>query len=284
MNEPNQTTENKVMEQITTGQVKLRSKYVFLAEKLGIGSAIILSVLFAILFFNLFLYYLRATDNLSFGKNGIFAFLESFPYLLVIALIVCIFVAGVLLKTSDSVYRRPFKYIALGLVAVILALGSVLTYTHVAELIEMNVYNNSGSGVIFQPFLHPGLNERNRGITGRVIEVSPDYILVQTPRGIRKVDTTRIPPQDKQTAVNMFIVGIGERQDEIFVARYVHEVKPGDTPMIERGIGRRFGPPPFSSSTLNLQIRQCLDACHENQGTENDCPEACFPTFKNEMK
>ena len=70
--------EDKVMSEINSGRVKLRSKYIFLAEKLGIGSAFALSALLGVLFFTLVLYYLRASDNLrylSFGSRGLFAFL-----------------------------------------------------------------------------------------------------------------------------------------------------------------------------------------------------------------
>jgi hypothetical protein len=37
--------ENSIMGKIKSGQVKLKSKYVFLAEKLGLGTAFTLSVL-----------------------------------------------------------------------------------------------------------------------------------------------------------------------------------------------------------------------------------------------
>jgi len=58
--------EKNVMDKIKTGRVKLRSRYVFLAEKLGLGSALALSFMLAALFFSLFLSYLKASDNLVF--------------------------------------------------------------------------------------------------------------------------------------------------------------------------------------------------------------------------
>ena len=51
--------ENSIMGKIKTGQVKIRSKYVFIAEKLGLGTAFALSVLLSILLFNLILFYLK---------------------------------------------------------------------------------------------------------------------------------------------------------------------------------------------------------------------------------
>ena len=99
----NHNLEDKVMESIKGGNVKLRSRYLFLAEKLGLGSALVLTILLAVLFFSLVLFYLQATDNLwylSFGSRGIYAFLESFPYFLVVALVILILLSDWILKKS----------------------------------------------------------------------------------------------------------------------------------------------------------------------------------------
>ena len=42
--------EDKVMSEIKSGRVKLRSKYIFLAEKLGVGSVLVFTILLAVLF------------------------------------------------------------------------------------------------------------------------------------------------------------------------------------------------------------------------------------------
>ncbi len=248
MENSNETTQNKVMEQINTGQVKLRSKYLFLAEKFSIGSGIILSVLLAIFFLSLLFYYLRATDNiiyLSFGESGLLAFLESFPYLLVTAFIACVLLAGALLKMSGSVYRQPFKYIALILVGGILVVGIGLTLARVDRIFEKNMYLRSRTGIIVQPLLQPGLNERNRGIAGRVVEIMSPFMTLQTPRGLQKVDISQVPSVDTANlATGMFVVGIGQKQEGLFLARHVRQVAPGKTRIIEGGVNRRFGPLP----------------------------------------
>ena len=45
--------ENKIMSKIKSGKIKLRSRYVFAAQKLGLGGALVLTILLAILFFSL---------------------------------------------------------------------------------------------------------------------------------------------------------------------------------------------------------------------------------------
>ena len=135
MNETQNKIENEVMNKISSGKLQLRSKYIFLAEKLGIGSAFTLTILLAVLCFNLALFYLRASDNmayLSFGSQGFLTFLESFPYLLVVALIILVFCAGWLIKKSDLSYKKPFGYFAVGLICFVVIGGIILTYTTVA--------------------------------------------------------------------------------------------------------------------------------------------------------
>jgi preprotein translocase subunit SecG len=106
----NKDLEKNIMDKIKTGQVKLKSKYVFLAEKLGLGTAFTLSTVLSILLFNLTLFYMKETDNLqylSFGKRGILAFLESFPYMLVVSFIILILLAGYLISKSEAGYKKP---------------------------------------------------------------------------------------------------------------------------------------------------------------------------------
>jgi len=75
--------ETKIMKKIKDEKINFRSKYVFLARKLGFGGGLALSLLLAILFLNLAFFTMKISGSLeflSFGMIGILAFLESFPY------------------------------------------------------------------------------------------------------------------------------------------------------------------------------------------------------------
>jgi len=237
--------EKKVMSEIVSGKVKLRSKYIFLAEKLGLRSAIILSVLLAILFFNLALFYLKESDNLgylSFGSRGLFAFLESFPYVLVISFIIIIFVAGYMIKKSGTVYKRPFGYVALGLIGFVIFGGMILAFTDVADRIEQRTFG-PGPGFFFRPFLGPGLDERQRGIVGRVIEIGDRYIVIQTPRDTQRVDVASLEvPFQGYLAPGTFVIAIGERKGDLFEARDIRVIDDQEQRIIRRGVNRHFGP------------------------------------------
>ena len=109
--------ENQIMKKIEKSKIK--SKYFVLTEKIGLGGGLIFSILLSIFFLNLFLFYIKSIDNLeylSFGKNGILAFLESFPYHWLLIFIIALFIAGYLITKYDISYKKPFIYIAIALI------------------------------------------------------------------------------------------------------------------------------------------------------------------------
>lgn len=245
MNEVQNKIEDEVMGKINSGKVHLRSKYIFLAEKLGLGSAFILTVLLAVLFFNLAFFYLRASDNLaylSFGSQGFLVFLESFPYLLVVALILLVFTAGWMIKKSELSYKKPFGYLALGLIGFVVVGGFVMAYTNVAEKIEQQTFESQTGGFIFKPFLMRALESRHGGVVGRIVEVGDGYLSIQTPRALEKIILTSDTQFPSQALVEgIFVMAIGSRDDGNFTATKLQLTNPEEMPMIRRGIHRRFG-------------------------------------------
>lgn len=245
MNEKQNKIESAVMDRISSGKVHLRSKYIFLAEKLGIGSAFALTILLAVLFFNMALFYLRASDNLaylSFGSEGFLTFLESFPYLLVVVLILLVFSAGLLIKKSELSYKKPFGYLAVGLICFVVFGGVVLTYTTVAEKIEQETFESQVGGFIFKPFLMRGLEARRGGVVGRITEVGSDYLTIQTPRELEKIiltNDTVLPSQPLSDG--SFVMAIGKRNDGKFTVTKLQLINPDEMQMIRRGVHRRFG-------------------------------------------
>ncbi|MBU3999766.1 hypothetical protein KKG29_01125, partial [Patescibacteria group bacterium] len=203
------------MSEIKSGKVKLRSKYIFLAEKLGLESAFILSVLSAILFFNLFFFYLKTTDNLeylSFGSAGICAFLESFPYLLVITFALFLFLAGYLMAKTDFSYKKPFGYFAAGLIIFVTVMGGMLAYTDISEKIEEQAFGNRAPGIFFRPFIKRGIESRDMGATGKISEIGDNYLVIETPFGAQNVDIRSLEPlMVEKFEKDQFIMAIGKR-------------------------------------------------------------------------
>lgn len=258
MNELENKIESKVMDNIKSGKVKLRSKYIFLAERLGLGSAVVLSLLLSILFFNLALFYLKASDNLgylSFGSRGFFAFLESFPYLLVISFIILILIAGSLFKKTEIAYQKPFGYLALGLVVFILLTGAGLAFTSIAEQIERQAFEARPFGYLFKPFLLRSTENHQSGIVGRIVEIGEDYVSIQTPQAVEKLKLKTFDGLNKDILLEgNFVVAIGEREDDNFEVINMRVIESSEMPMIRRAIHRRFGSDTIFSSRQKCGI------------------------------
>ncbi len=272
------TIEEKVMKEIKQGSVKLRSRYLFLVEKFGMGSVLALTVLLAILFCSLALLYIKSSDNLgylSFGNRGVLAFLESSPYFLMAMLIVLVFFAGFLIKKSDISYKKPFGYYALGLVGVVVCAGVLVSATSIDERIEDEAYSQRVPGIFFRPFLRQGIDDRQRGIVGRVIEVGDGYVRIQTPQAIKNIDVRTLQTRTAEPLIEgLFVMAIGESSVDTFTAQDIRTIGSMDMPMIRRGVHRHFGS--FMGFPLQPEDEVCLRNCIREQPSRQRCREICL--------
>ena len=241
--------ENKIMKEIKGGRAKLKSKYVFLAEKLGLGSGLVLTILLGVLLFSLILYYAKETDNLiylSFGPNGFLAFMESFPYLFVVFFIIIILLAGFLIKKTDFSYKKSFGVWSVCLIVFIILMGTVLTFTNINKRFDDHMFA--------QPFF-----EQRNGIAGKVIQINNDILVLNTKKGIEYINIENINVPLKE---NDFIIMIGERRQDSFFAKDVKIIEdPQKMPLVRK----KLGPPPN---------KECVDNCLKNNSMRN-CMDLC---------
>lgn len=268
--------ENSIMGKIKTGQVKIRSKYVFVAEKLGLGTAFALSVLLSVLLFNLILFYLKETDNLkylSFGKFGIFAFLESFPYLLVVVFIFLIVLSGYLITKSDVSYKKPFGYLAIVLVLFIMIFGGVLTYTNLGREFEARAREGMNPA---RMLLHPMMDVRENGVAGVVFEEGENYLILQTPQGLRNIDMNDlkdVPEIEK----GQFVIAVGKKDGYDFKVEKIKVVNKEELPAIGRGIEFKFKPSEDKENLFYFDKKEkdCVKNCFDLKREPKDCFEEC---------
>ncbi len=228
--------QQKVMADIQSGRVKLRSRFVFAAEKLGLGSAVVLSIFVAVLVCTLALFYLNASDALAylnFGHSGLAAFLDSFPYTLVFLLTGVILLAGYLLKKTDLVYKYSYAYVALGLLFVIILGGASLAATNVAETLESQRF--------IKPFIRRSLETRSHGVVGRVLQVAPMTLLLQTPQGDLIVHLEYAYKPLPTLEPGLFVVSIGKLRPPEFWAERVRVISPDEARLLRRQIIERHG-------------------------------------------
>lgn len=245
MNEHTTEIQQKVMADIESGRIKLRSRFVFFAEKLGLGSAVVLSIFVAVVVCTLVLFYVSTSDALAylgFGQSGWFAFLDAFPYGLVLSLLAVILLAGFLLKKTDLVYRYSYGYVALGLLLVVVAGGGALAATSVAEKIESQTF--------IRPLVSRSLEKRTYGVMGRILEVAPMTVLLQTSQGMLVVHLEYAVKPLPTLEPGLYVVTIGKMRPPEFWADRVRVISPHEARMLRREIIERHGADVFGGPKM----------------------------------
>lgn len=174
--------ERKVMKEIKEGKIKLRSRYIFLAKKLGLGGGFVLSIILAILFINLSFFVVKISGNLeflSFGRIGFLAFLESFPYQWIVVSLIFFLAASAFLSRYDISYKKSFKALLGILLLLIFIAGTVLTMSGINENIENKV--TKGKFSLLQHFYGERKGIWRSGIMGRIIKIQDSAFTIETP-------------------------------------------------------------------------------------------------------
>lgn len=287
-NSKSNNLEIDIMEKIKSGQVKLKSKYIFLAEKLGLGTAFTLSFVLSAIFFNLFLFYIKETDNikyLSFGKEGLLAFFESFPYLLVVAYIISIVLISFIIKKSNALYKQSFNHVIISLIISITFFGAILTYANLGEKIEKESFRNNYQGRILKTLMHPP-EIRENGIAGIVYQSGENYLIVKTGRGLININLKEVEQNNlKEPFLGKLIIGIGEKRENEFIAKEIKEMKKKDMPgvgrIIEYQVDSRIPkdgckPPPNEIMHFLESEKECISNCNAKGKCIKECLRECI--------
>lgn len=173
--------ETKIMKKIKDEKINFRSKYVFLARKLGFGGGLALSLLLAILFLNLAFFTMKISGSLeflSFGMMGILAFLESFPYHWILMGLIFFVVASTILSRYDISYKKPFKKLLAVLLLLIFVASTALAISGINEAMEEKVAQ--GKIPLLRSFYGRGRGIWKSGLVGEVIEIRSGGLVVET--------------------------------------------------------------------------------------------------------
>lgn len=117
---------NLIQRQIENGTLSMRSTASVWAEKLGVGSGLILLMLILIFLTGSILYWGSINNELlypKYGGFGIRSYLVSFPYLLVILFVLIFILGSFLLRKYDFSYKQPFIFILSVVLGTVLLLG-----------------------------------------------------------------------------------------------------------------------------------------------------------------
>ena len=213
----------KVMRKIRDGRVNFRSRYIFLAKKLGLGGGLTLSLILAALFVNLTFFGVKATGSLeflSFGKKGILAFLESFPYHWILIGLAFFVFASIVLSRYDISYKKPFKRILAILLLLVFIAGAVISLSGVNEAIEDRV--NQGHFRFLRSFYGKRHGVWRDALLGEIAEVKIEGLMVDITEEetvFVKFTENTLFPAGADFNKGDYIQVIGEWEEEVFNAQ-----------------------------------------------------------------
>lgn len=211
--------QDNVLQAITTGKVKMRSKWYFALQTtlLLVGSVIL--ALFVIYIVGFMIFILResgASLAPGLGLDGWYIFLRSLPWLLVLLSLIFILVLLVLVNHYPLVYHRPLLYSLLGVTIIAIVVGVLVAFTP----FDASFLDYGNPPILGGYYANYGVGELTDVHRGEIIVLAANGFLMQ---GISGRTSTVLfgPGMPPLAAVGFhagdFVVVFGDRDSQGFI-------------------------------------------------------------------
>lgn len=177
----------KIMLKIKSGKVRMRPRFLFVAEKVFLTLGLFLLIVTAIIFVNLTIYIVKnngAMEFLDFGLDGWEAFWENFPYGFIIWILIFLFLSYLMFKKFDISYKKP-SYNFLIIFAVIGLGGGLLLSSTKANESLVKPAKESNIPILRHAYrlASPKGTNFQHGVLVRVEQVGNGYIITKSANG-----------------------------------------------------------------------------------------------------
>jgi len=207
----------KIMSEINSRKIKMKSRALIIAEKIGMESFLALCILGGALAFSIFLYFLKKTSLLKFlffGWPGIKIFLQTLPYDYIALFLITFLAANYLIHKMDFSVNRivPANLVLLLLFLATIFIGSFFALIGAEQLLKGWSNNKL---------------PRQNAVWGRVINISENKLKIESEDGtITEIIFERSNqfPYAPDFARNRFLRAVGNRDrddDNIFHAEMI---------------------------------------------------------------
>ena len=229
--ENKKSLQERILGAVKNGEIQMRPRWHFILKAvLGIvgGSMIILALIYLVSFI---IFGLQKSGILfipSFGFKGLFIFMISLPWLLILLLGVFIFILEMLVRKYSFAYRQPLLYSALAIVCVVFVSGIIIAQTPLhGRISEFSIRHHI-------PMMEPAYDEIEKPVIpqvhrGEIIEFNPTGFVMKNPRTemlmIIITPQTRLPFGSEFETGDMVVV-LGPREGNIVHALGVREISP----------------------------------------------------------
>lgn len=136
MNPTHPTTQETVMNAIAQGEVKMRSRWYFVAQTTIFGAGILIIIGTIIYIVSLAVFVTEQSGIYlapRYGLNGWILFIRSVPWLLILSSIVLVGVLEILARRFSFVYSKPLAYSFVGIVIAVGISGGIVAHTSFHE-------------------------------------------------------------------------------------------------------------------------------------------------------
>lgn len=144
--------EKEIMSQIKKDEIKIKSRWVFIARKLGLQSGLALTVVVLIFLINAFFYYIKTNEillPLHYGPAVWQKFLHSLPYDLILLIIIFLVFLNYIIKKFDFSYKKSFMLILTVLIIFTIVWASILFSSNFNNLLRSKLEREA----VYVPFI-----------------------------------------------------------------------------------------------------------------------------------
>lgn len=147
------------MSQIKSGKLDMKSRWVYVAKKIGLGSGLALTMLVLAFSINIFLFYVQSNNLLPFLHEGSSTWqeiLHSLPYDLILIILILLLGLNFIIKKFDFSYKKPFSMIFSVFIGLIIWAAMMLFISN----FNITVKNNIGHNDYYIPYFSHFYMER----------------------------------------------------------------------------------------------------------------------------
>lgn len=143
------------MSQIKSGKLDMKSRWIYVAKKIGLESGLALTMLVLAFLINIFLFYIQTNDLLPFLHEGSRTWqeiLHSLPYDLILIILFLVFGLNFIIKKFDFSYKKPFSTIFSIFIGFIILAGVMFFISNLNVVIKDRLEHNDYHIPYFEHF------------------------------------------------------------------------------------------------------------------------------------
>lgn len=228
----------KIMEKIKSNGIKMKSRWIFYMQALGLRSGFVLMLLILAFLMNILLYILKqngALEFLDFGISGLNIVLANIPYDLIFLIFCFLIIANVIIKRFEIDHKIYFYGFSIFAVLVSVLCGVAIFATGINDAIREKISQNKKTVPIVNNFYGAKRLEMNddNSLIGQIVQfkvIQEPFIIITKNGEIVTVvfDQKTAAPVFSPITVGQMIKAIGQRQQNNFTAQQIKLISSGE--------------------------------------------------------